>query len=117
MSKPLLKAVCVVSLASVSISTSASAAPVHCFLEVNNHVYVNGICNFEPGGGGSFSIGTGDKARSRYFAYVNIDANEGVARGYWNGEEGESHAHWELGTLVRQGACWVNDHAKVCAKR
>ena len=89
MSKPLLKAVCVVSLASVSISTSASAAPVHCFLEVNNHVYVNGICNFEPGGGGSFSIGTGDKARSRYFAYVNIDANEGVARGYWNGEEGE----------------------------
>lgn len=62
----------------------------------------------------SFSIGTGDPP-SKYFAYVEIDTSAGVARGYWNGTAGASHAHEDLGSLVREGPYWVNDRAKVYA--
>jgi hypothetical protein len=60
-------------------STAAMASPVRCYLEVGGRVYLDGICNYESLGGGSFSIGTGDPP-SKYFAYVEI--NVGVARGY-----------------------------------
>jgi hypothetical protein len=88
--------------------------PAHCYLEVNGHVYLNGICNFEAlDKNGSFSIGAADAKPSKYFAYVNIV--DGVATGSWNGEDASSHAHNDLGTLVRQNECRVNDHAKICA--
>jgi hypothetical protein len=99
------------------VAQVAHAATGECLLEVDNWSYMDGRCNIVMGRGGSFSIGIGDRRRSRYFAYVDVDADEGVARGYWNGEEGASHAHYDLGTLVRQGACWVNARAKVCAWR
>ena len=88
------------------------ASPVRCFLEVGGRVYLDGICNYESLGGGSFSIGTGDPP-SKYFAYVEIDTSAGVARGYWNGTAGASHAHEDLGSLPY----WVNDRAKVYASR
>jgi hypothetical protein len=112
-----LRMVILVCASAILMESNVSASPVQCYLEVNGHVYLNGTCNFEADQGGSFSIGTGDQTRSRYFAYINIDAGAGVVRGYWNGEEGASHAHWELGNLIRQGACWVNDHAKICARK
>ena len=95
------------------LNVPANAYPVHCYLEVNGHVYLNKVCNFKPYRGGSFSIG--GEAPGRYFAFVKIDTAEGAARGHWN--EGESHAHTDLGTLVRQGSCWINSTAKVCAKK
>ena len=79
-------------------------------------MYLDGIGNYESLGGGSFSIGTGDPP-SKYFAYVEIDTSAGVARGYWNGTAGASHAHEDLGSLVREGPYWVNDRAKVYASR
>jgi hypothetical protein len=100
----------------VCIAQNANAAAGECLLEINNRSYMDGPCNIVLQRGGSFSIGVGAR-RSKYFAYVSIDAEDGVARGYWNGEEAASHAHEELGTLVRQGACWVNSQAKVCAWR
>ena len=95
------------------LNMPANAYPVHCYLEVNGHVYLNKICNFKPYRGGRFSIG--GEAVGGYFALVDIDTAEGIARGRWN--EGESHAHTDLGPLVRQSACWVNATAKICAKK
>ena len=100
-------------IAFVVLNTPVNAYPVHCYLEVNGHVYLNQICNFKPYRGGSFSIG--GEAADRYFALVDINTAEGIARGRWN--EGESHAHTDLGPLVRQSACWVNAIAKICAKK
>ncbi|MFT4122021.1 hypothetical protein [Bradyrhizobium sp.] len=90
----------------------AFAAGGECLLEVNGHVYIDGVCDIRLEGGGSFTILT-----RRYFAMVQIDTDAGSANGYWNGDAGGSHAHSPLGTLARQGACWVNREAKVCAWR
>lgn len=96
----------------------ASASPGKCFLRVHGKIFLNAICNVEMNpDDGSFSIGTGEQNSSKYFAFVNIDPEKGVARGYWNGVEAESHAHEDLGILVRKGACWENKRAKVCAWR
>ena len=48
---------------------------------------------------------------------IGIDKEAGNATGFWNGPDAESHAHEQLGTLTRQGACWVNERAKICAIR
>src|SRR4051794_17621738 len=95
----------------------AHAFPGECLLVVNGRSYLNGTCNITMEADGSFSIGTGERHRSRHFAMVQIDSSDGRARGYWNGVAAASHAHDDLGTLVRQGGCWVNKVAKVCAWR
>ena len=96
--------------------TEARAFMGRCLLQVDHRAYLNGPCNIEMLGEGSFSIGTGEN-RSRYFAYVLVDRATGRASGSWNGPSAASHAHEELGELTRQGACWVNARARVCAVR
>ncbi len=95
----------------------AHAFPGECLLEVGRAVYLDGPCNIEMSADGSFSVGAGDLSRSEFFAYVSLTPTSGVAAGYWNGPEGESHAHYELGALRREGACWANGNARVCAWR
>jgi hypothetical protein len=96
---------------------SASAFVGDCYLSVQGKVYEDGPCEIMLQPGGSFSIGAGNAARSRFFAYVDLDQTAGTARGYWNGTEAASHAHEELGSLLRSGGCWANGEAKVCAWR
>jgi hypothetical protein len=96
----------------------AQAFMGNCLLEVDHQVYLDGPCNIEMEGEGSFTIGVGEAEGSKYFAYVNLDSDaSGVAVGYWNGAQAESHAHEELGNLFRHGGCWINDRAKVRAWR
>ena len=104
----------------VTATAQAAAAQGKCLLEVNGHAYIKGACKIEVSKDGSFDIGTG--GQSAYFAYVNLDEPlqaraRQTAEGFWNGEHGESHAHTPLGTLTRDGACWSNQTAKVCAWR
>ena len=95
----------------------ASAFEGKCLLEVGGTRYLDGPCNIEMSADGSFSIGAGETARSKFFAYVNIGPGASEAMGYWNGEEASDHAHADLGALARDGACWVNSTARVCAWR
>ena len=97
------------------MSHGVQAAPGHRYLSAGSRTYLDGPCNIDLSPDGSFSIGTGDRSRSRYFAAVNIDPTEGKALAYWNGTEGANHAHDELGAVIRRGGCWVNSRAKVCA--
>jgi hypothetical protein len=90
-----------------------------CLIEVDGATYLSGSCNIRMfNDDGSFSIGTGDTSTSRakHFAYVSLDA-PGTANGTWNGIEGGNHAQEPLGALERDGACWVNAHARICAWR
>lgn len=98
-------------------SHCAQASSGDCYLSVGSRTYLDGPCNIDLSLGGSFSIGFGERSRSRYFAMVNIDEGDGTALAYWNGTEAASHAHDELGRLIRRGGCWVNSRAKVCAWR
>ena len=85
-----------------------------CVIEVKQKTYLSGTCEIKVNDNrGSFSVGAGEKHRSRYFAYVNME--EDGAHGYWNETPDSSHAHTSLGILMRDGACWKNDTARVCA--
>jgi hypothetical protein len=86
----------------------AHAASGKCFLQVAGTIYLNSRCNVEVGRDGSVSIGVGDAGRSTYFAIVDVDALTGNARGFWNGREASSHAHEELGALIKSKDCWVD---------
>ena len=95
----------------------ATALTGRCVLEVDQKSYLDGPCNIEMSRDGSFSIGAGEQSRSEFFAYVHLAPAAVGATGYWNGPEAASHAHDSLGALSRDGACWVNSRARICAWR
>jgi hypothetical protein len=96
---------------------AAGAFEGKCLLAVDGTRYLDGPCNIEMSADGSFSIGAGETTRSKYFAFVNIAPGASEAMGFWNGQEAADHAHTDLGALTRDGACWVNSTARVCAWR
>ncbi len=95
---------------------AAPAFPSECFLEINGQSYLDGTCNIVMQEGERFTVGRGDRQhRSKYSAAVVLDPQEGLAYGHWNGRDAKGPMDQELGSLTRQGGCWINDHAKVCA--
>jgi hypothetical protein len=106
---PLILIACAV----ITAPALAFAKTGRCLLEVNRKAYLDGPCEVKIEKGGTFTIGVSDKHPLKYFAYVLMD--DDGAHGYWNEEPGATHAHSELGILKRDGACWVNDTARVCA--
>lgn len=99
------------------ISAPALAFQGKCLIQVDGKDYLKGPCEVEMlDKDGSFTVGASDTAPSDYFAYVVV-TSPGVADGSWNRDPKSTHAHSPLGELKRQGACWVNHKAKVCATR
>ena len=114
----------IAAFAAVGVGTSArvvnesnlvdsAVKPGRCLLVVDGTKYINGRCDIEMDKGGSFQIY--EKGKRGYFAYVNL--TDDGAEGWWNEERTANHAHSSLGTLSRNGACWENERAKVCAWR
>jgi len=105
------------SLCLIGAVAGAQAGTGRCVLEVRGKTYLDGPCEIkiDPIDKASFTIGVGEKRRSRYFAYVNMDSDG--AHGFWNETPDSSHAQTELGILTRNGACWQNKIARVCAYR
>lgn len=83
-----------------------------CLLEIRGVSYISGKCKYRLESDGSFQIFdlSGD-----YFAMMDRNGSFGV--GYWNQYPKSTHAQTELGSLKRQGACWVNQTAKICVKK
>jgi hypothetical protein len=89
---------------------------------VDGRTYLSGRCNIGMGPNGTFTVGIPKRnADITYWAVVNVenaeDAKRGIGFGYWSEDYGANHAHTSLGDLRRDGACWVNDPARVCAWR
>lgn len=99
-----------------------------CLLEVNGKAYISGACTYQTYSGGGFMINgprqifpgvdyprpryqTGQRSAD-YFAQVNIEGRTGEA--YWNEQRRATHAHSNLGTVRRDGACWVNARTRIC---
>ena len=98
----------------------AAQRPALCKLVVKGKTYIDGRCNFEDFGAGSFAIGVlrDDQpipAEGFYFAYVDVHGNTAEAK--WNEDPRDMHADAPLGTLTRNGACWENAIAQICARR
>ena len=88
------------------------ARTAKCLLVVDGKTYIDGPCDFTATKE-QFEISNRGTGKGLFFAIVDIEP-EG-AEGFWNAERGATHAHSRLGPLKRQGGCWVNDRAKVCA--
>lgn len=103
-------------VAALAVNARSSARRGKCLLVIDGKTYISGRCEIEMynDGTGSFQI-TEIRKRGAYFAQVLIDSSNGTALGYWNGERDATHAHSDIGSLSRDGACWKNDRARVCA--
>ena len=105
-----------ISLTLLLCATSvAHAFRGECVLQVKGVSYIDGSCDVTMEKGGYFEVSS--SSGRLYFAQIFVES-DGSATGSWNGTSpGTTHAHSDLGALVRQGACWVNEQAKICAWR
>ena len=116
------------------IFNKADAKAAKCLLIVDGVTYINGYCEFEFGGGdGSFSfddkklrtncrgydpngpcVGYNTKVtRKGTFGTLEI-ISPGRGKIYWNyGSSRKAHAL--IKDVYRDGACWSNSRAKLCA--
>jgi hypothetical protein len=124
-----------ISLMVTTESPAAKAKTAKCYFAVNGKTFINGACNFEfMNGDGSFSfddmklktkclsydLGPGQCStastgvtRKGTFGQLVI-TSPGRAKIYWNGGNA-IHAHGEISPVTRNGACWQNNQAKLCA--
>lgn len=95
---------------------SSLAAGSQCLIVVNGTTYLDGGCGvYLSPDGLTLGVGVGmGQSHSRFFAFIQMDPG-GEARGYWNGPSADSHAGDLLGTLRRDGSCWIGEKAKICA--
>ncbi|MET4104648.1 hypothetical protein ABIE58_004107 [Roseovarius sp. MBR-78] len=103
----------VLGLGFAALSLPASAKPASCVLEVGGQSYIEGPCSFErlSDDDGSFKI---MGAAGDYFAYVYVEGDRATA--HWNEIAWANYAHTPLGQLRRDGACWISDAARICAR-
>lgn len=100
-------------VACMPFAADAGSKTASCLLVVDGFEAIRGPCRFElMDADGSFQI---FGLNGKYFAQVLV-SEEGVADGYWNKYPFAGHAETELGTLRKDGACWANDTASVCAE-
>lgn len=86
-----------------------SQAFSRCRLQVDGRDYIDGPCRGSLDRDGSFQING-----PAFFAIVQVE-EPGLALGFWNEEPHTTHAHVSLGLLRRDGACWINEQAILCA--
>jgi len=84
--------------------------PGHCRLRISGRSYIDGDCFIQLDADGSFQVMAQDES---YFAQVLRYDSE--AEGYWNEQAGSTHAQARLGPMHRNGACWENATAEICA--
>ncbi|MFC4254997.1 hypothetical protein GRI97_06140 [Altererythrobacter xixiisoli] len=107
--------------------TPAAAAPEtpdtagstrrNCHLAVDGTVHVDGPCLVFPMGPDQYTLNTWDQgkpARS-HFAMVTTDAS-GTTTASWNADPNDTRAGDPLGTVTKDGDCWVNTRARICAR-
>ena len=85
-----------------------------CKLVVAGKSIIDGYCLIEMSQDGSFKIR--NEGQLKHFAVVLLDESD-FATAYWNEEIGANHAHSVLGAVSRNGACWENSQASICAWR
>jgi hypothetical protein len=74
--------------------------------------YIEGPCHWTPlPDDGGFKI-----SNVVFFAEVRI-SGDGHAEGWWNEDPWDKQPKAKLGALHRDGACWANEDARVCAWR
>lgn len=91
-------------------TATAAERQALCKFSFEGKTYIDGRCNYEADPDGSFRIWD-----DLHTVYVNVEGN--TAEASWNKNPKSFHADSPLGMLARDGACWKNAKAQVCARR
>ena len=83
-----------------------------CSLRYLGNNFIKGKCSIQIDEDGTFHFDNLSK-KPHYFVAVFMDDN-GVGKGWWNGETADSHAHYDLGKLKQRGNCWFNQTTEIC---
>lgn len=100
-------------MAALLLPGAAAGRPAQCHVELAGAPVIEGACDFEAiADDGSFQV----KAPGGVPFVQVLVTTPGEADGYWSGPDPLStHAHDPLGPLARDGGCWSNEQATVCA--
>ena len=99
-----------IATAAALLLTAAAASAEICYLEIDDVIEMQGPCVFDAEGNGDFFAADIDDRTAFVYFYIDDEGNGGAM---WSGHE--SKANHSLGTLQRDGACWKNDEATLCA--
>lgn len=82
----------------------------HCYISVEGVTYMDRPCTVRREGG---VVSVGEGTNEKYNVHLS---DEDKKIGNWNGRDGGSRTNVSLGSLQRQGDCWVNTDAgtRVC---
>ncbi|WP_156818695.1 hypothetical protein [Sphingomonas sp. Mn802worker] len=90
-----------------------------CYFKVDGRVLVSGRCRVFPMGNDQYTLNTWDsgKPAHSHFAMVTKDSNaDATATATWNADPDDDHAMDPLGTVRRDGDCWVNERTRICVR-
>lgn len=108
-----MRSIIAMAVVATSVLTGSAAIAAErqalCKFTVEGKTYINGRCNFESDPDGSFRIWD-----DVHTVYLNVDGN--TAEASWNKNPKSFHADSPLGMLKRNGACWENATAQICAR-
>lgn len=89
-----------------------------CSITVDAITYLNRkkTCSIEKSDD-TTTVNTGDSNIPAYFAYITDNGNSSYTIN-WNSKEKWNHAEEDLGSdFGREGNCWINRRARVCASK
>lgn len=96
----------------LSLCLAAPAWAGSCLVEVQGQRYLDGSCDIRRSDRG-FIVAKPGGGQAAAVHIDPFDSNRGHAG--WNGRMGDRPDGQGLGPMRREGSCWVNDKAKVCA--
>ncbi|SFR61640.1 hypothetical protein SAMN04488005_3280 [Yoonia tamlensis] len=110
-----------IGLSLMMLGSAVNAKTATCLLVVDGEFYMNGTCEFTAETGGDFTATTqSDDGQIEWSASMFIE--DGVGKMAWNGDgqEGQrmtpaGHQHTVEHAMKRDGACWANKTALLCA--
>ncbi len=97
----------------------ARSATRDCYLRVDGRVLVSGRCRVFPMGRDQYTLNTwdGGKPAQPHFAVVTKNSDtDTTATATWNADPADDRAMDPLGTVARDGDCWVNKRARICVR-
>jgi len=89
-----------------------------CYLEVDGMVRVDGPCLIFPMGKDEYTLNTWSNGKPAQSHFAVVTANtDGTTSATWNADPDDDRALDPLGTVRKDGDCWVNARARLCVKK
>lgn len=96
-------------------SSTPSSTTRGCYLKVDGIVRVDGPCLVFPIGQEEYTLNTWTNGKPKNSHFAMVSANpDGSGSATWNADPNDNRALDPLGTVQKEGDCWVNDRVRIC---